>query len=391
MVLVFLIISSLLCAQSHNLQQTVRNWPSDSDTGGIHWTVYNLHEAGNKWLKEFSVGSGTNYVPSSNLIVWNANLGNFPGSPPWLPGDSIIAFGSWDSAYAHDPVFYNFNPSHTGFYWLFSDTLTTEEPQAWQPDDTLRVMPKPLAYLQTTTPDIDTIMIRIPNPQETRRADQNVYDVMGYELYAAEHIGNPAHLVMHISYVACQGVFGDTTVYTDLESNYTGSPIFYAYKMVMRPDTTGTVSPEPGHTTEYFSMNSDSIFLDWPGIAPGYMNAYLSRNSDSVAINWVAAVTEPEPRVEGNYPLKLLTTPNPFATSTTISLSGASGSRSIGVSEIHIFDVSGRMVKRINLETSSSQLAAEVQWDAKGMAPGIYFCQVITGSQILTKKLIKIR
>ena len=150
-------LSHLLYSQSHNLQQTVRSWPANCDTGGIHWTVYNLEEAANKWLNETSIGSGTNYVPSSNLIVWNANVGNFPGSPPWLPGDSIIAFGSWDSAYSHDPVFYNFNPNHTGFYWAFSDTLTTQEPQGWQPDDTIRVMPKPLVYLQTQTPGIDSI------------------------------------------------------------------------------------------------------------------------------------------------------------------------------------------------------------------------------------------
>jgi hypothetical protein len=287
LLLILLVGTSMILAQSHNLQQTVKNWPTDADTLGKNWIVYNLQNPNNKWLTDTSVGSATNYVPASNLIVWNANLGNFPGSPPWSVGDSIISFGSWDSAYAHNPIYYGNNINHTGFYWLFSDTITSEEPQLWLPADTIRPLPQPIALLQTNTPDIDSIIIKIPNPRETRRKSQEgVYDVLGYELYAAENIGTPNNLIIHVAYVPRTGTMQDTTIYKEVESNYLNETIYYAYKLVTRPDTTGGKSPEPGYTSLYFSQNSNPVNLDWPATAPGYMNTYLSRNSDAVGVNW---------------------------------------------------------------------------------------------------------
>jgi hypothetical protein len=157
---------------------------------------------------------------------------------PWTVGDTIIAFGSFDSAYAHNPSTYGDNPNHTGFYWLFTDTLTTAQPQTWQPDDTLRPMEKPIAYLQTTTPGVDTIIVRIPNPLETQ-GNVTGYHVEGYELYVAIDNGIP-NSYNPMVYIPCQGGYGDTTLYKDVESNYaSGCNVYYAYKIVITHNVGG--------------------------------------------------------------------------------------------------------------------------------------------------------
>lgn len=219
--------------ESHIVRQLIRNWPAGCDTTGVHWIVFNPNEPWVKVLNDTSTGSFTNYSVVSNFARWNADVGNFPSSTPWTVGDTIIAFGSWDSAYANNPATYGDNPNHTGFYWLFSDTLTTQQPQTWQPDDTLRPMLKPIAYLQDTTPGVDTIIIKIPNPSQTQ-GNLTVYDLVGFELFVAIDNGIPNNY-NPIVYIPCQGGYGDTTVYKELESNYTsGSNIYYAYKIVVR-------------------------------------------------------------------------------------------------------------------------------------------------------------
>jgi len=385
---------SFTAAQSKNIQQFVENWPANYDTTGMHWVVYDTDSAIGKWLDHDTIGSYTNFFPASQRIMWNANCGNFGGSI-WQPGDSIIAFGCWDSAYATDPLAYGNNPNHVGFYWLFSDTLTTQEPQEWQPHDTLWIMPKPLAYLQTSTPEPDSIIIRIPNPKQTRRLDQNIYDVLGYEIYAAEHIGTPNNLNIFVAYVLCQGGIGDTTVFKDIESNYLSETIYYAYKMVIRPDTTSGKQQHPGHTSTYFSMNSDPVSLQWSGTAPGYMTYYLSMNSDPLIINYVGCEDAKEQHTPTT---KLTVSPNPFHGTTCFQYAiGSKQHAAISQESILcIYDATGRLVRDFSLPTAYGLPSAVVYWDGTDDAgnkfpAGIYFVQIEADGYTEREKVILLR
>jgi uncharacterized delta-60 repeat protein len=86
--------------------------------------------------------------------------------------------------------------------------------------------------------------------------------------------------------------------------------------------------------------------------------------------------------------------PNPFVTSTTISLRGVSAYQNTGISELQIFDVSGRKVREISLLTFHFSLG--VTWDGrdddgKRVPEGIYFCTLQLRDYSVTKKVILLR
>jgi hypothetical protein len=88
--------------------------------------------------------------------------------------------------------------------------------------------------------------------------------------------------------------------------------------------------------------------------------------------------------------------PNPFSSRVTIKLIGVSEYRCIGVPEIGIYDVTGRLAKRLSLEPSHSQLVTEVIWDGKDkfgkrIPAGVYYIKANIGGSKLTKKIVHIR
>jgi len=88
--------------------------------------------------------------------------------------------------------------------------------------------------------------------------------------------------------------------------------------------------------------------------------------------------------------------PNPFRGSTKIKLLGVSEYDCIGVSELNIFDISGRMVKRFILYPSYFILPTTVLWDGKDddgrvSSPGIYFIRLKSGDFTATNKVILVR
>jgi hypothetical protein len=88
----------------------------------------------------------------------------------------------------------------------------------------------------------------------------------------------------------------------------------------------------------------------------------------------------------------LTISPNPFTTSTTISLRCVSEYRSIGVSEIQIYDFSGRRVREISLFPFAFFLPSKMEWDGcdgtgKVARPGIYFIRV-SGNKNVSQKVI---
>lgn len=253
------------------LGQAVGLWPSDYGPTGVHWVLYQLHEPETHILDESSPGSIISYSPPPvNAIAWSCDIDSFNGGVgPWMLGDTLVTLGSFDTAYASKPDEYGGRQDHIGFYWIYSDTVTSANPQFWLPPDSLRVMPKPLVHKTGAGEGAnDTIWVKIPNPWETRRPDQTVYDVLGYWLWAdTTGTGTPDAFndakAVEIGFVPVQGFFKDTTVYWQLESDlflpWAHWTTYFAYKIVARPDVATTDAPPVAQQTFYFSQNSDPV------------------------------------------------------------------------------------------------------------------------------------
>jgi hypothetical protein len=90
--------------------------------------------------------------------------------------------------------------------------------------------------------------------------------------------------------------------------------------------------------------------------------------------------------------MRLTATPNPFRGSVEIQLCGVSGNRWIGGPEIHIFDVTGRLVK--HLPISNYQFPISIfTWDGRNdlgraVPSGVYFARLTYGDFTASKKLV---
>lgn len=373
-ILMILFTALAFAGDPHNLRQMVENWPAGYDTTGKQWYVYDISNPQNDVLTEISIGSSMSYSSSTNRARWTVNTGNFP--TPWVAGDSIIAFGFWDSTYAADPSTYNDNPNHTVFYWLFSDTLRGDvATQDFTPADTLRPLPKPIVSQTGPGGDAtDTIWVKIPNPMETRRGDQTTYDILGYWVWAdSSGIGTPNALnapsAIEFEYIPVQGGIDDTTVFWQLESQkftaLTTWTTYFAYKLVARPDTTSGESPG----------------------SSGYSSSYFSQNSDPIDIYHTATGIEENLDLHTGQ-LKLDVYPNPFTEKVNITYNIGQCPRDL---EFEIYDVTGKLVKQFN--HSTIQLFNQVTWsgiDASGkkLSSGVYFVQARSDGVTLTKKVI---
>jgi hypothetical protein len=92
--------------------------------------------------------------------------------------------------------------------------------------------------------------------------------------------------------------------------------------------------------------------------------------------------------------LSLDVSPNPFAASTSIYLTGME-QRAERI-ELKIYDVSGRVVRDLILDPSSFILGATAEWDGRdedgrAVAPGIYFIRLHAWGKVITKKVSVIR
>jgi hypothetical protein len=92
---------------------------------------------------------------------------------------------------------------------------------------------------------------------------------------------------------------------------------------------------------------------------------------------------------------KLTCSPNPFHHLTEIQLVGDWGSGRLGDGEIRIYDISGRMVRRLAIPNSEFPIPS-YEWDGKDDAgnhvtAGVYFLKVKSGERTAVKKLSLIR
>ena len=358
--LLMLLPTFFIYAQSKNLRQFVRNWPASYDTTGKHWFIYQYYQPVTHVLDETSLGSVTLYDADSNYILWNANIGNFNGAVnPWNRGDTIVMIGSIDTAYINNPSTYPDNPNHCGFYWLFSDTVTLGTPEYWQPHDTLRSLTQPVAALAGTD-----IQITFTNPNETT-SNIGVYNVFGYWLWAdTTGSGTPSKFNVDIGFIPVQGGPGDSTIdLHPISGNYLeGQTVLWAYFLVATPDTGGST-------------------------CPGYSTYYSSRNSNAIVIIGIEETNELRP--ESKTAL-LKVNPNPFRQNTRISYKTQYSGEAMG---LRIYDVSGKLIKSFDTSTDKE---SPLHWDGsnnyKHQVPeGVYFIRLESPDITITRKIIKLK
>jgi hypothetical protein len=152
----------------------------------------------------------------------------------------------------------------------------------------------------------------------------------------------------------------------------------------------------------------DSIWVNaeqnWWGDSTGpfHPDSNPGGNGDSVSdyvdfIPWLVApvgIELPEDREQRTeFSMKINAYPNPFSSTTTITLHSESEKRRNGETVIQIYDVSGRRVRGISLLLFSFSLGAKATWgggDENGNAlpPGVYFLK--SGGKCLGK-VVKVK
>jgi hypothetical protein len=132
----------------------------------------------------------------------------------------------------------------------------TEDPQTWEPSDTLREIPEPWMEIVG-----DTVTVRWLKPYETGGTYPDTLNVMGFKVCVDTTGTDLPYLFRDAANVPntpgnCHpGTVQDTLSYVDYLSNYSGSisGLRYAVKLVTRPDT----GMGEGHETYHLSKGTD--------------------------------------------------------------------------------------------------------------------------------------
>jgi carboxypeptidase T len=124
-------------------------------------------------------------------------------------------------------------------------------------------------------------------------------------------------------------------------------------------------------------------------------NAAYSWGSYSILEDIVVNLVDVAEEKEDKKPFSFSVCPNPFNTSTTISIPRLSEHQKSGLAEteLNIYDLSGRLVKSFSLFSSHSSLVGNVSWDGKDnkgcrLPAGVYYVKLKSENKTLSKKLI---
>jgi hypothetical protein len=305
----------------------------------------------NDYLTQNSVGSGAAFSGSGQFMRWFADAGNF--SHPWADGDSVCIIGSWDS-----------NPNsfdHTGYYWLFSDIMDAAvDPQNWSPDDTLRVMPKPMVSQLSST---DPVIVEIENPYETDHEPWGAnkpYDVLGYWVVAdTTATGVESFFDVSLGFAPVTGVGGGSTFFEYFPGDVfpTGGErsTYHAYYIVARPETTVTA-----------------------GIIPGFSTYHMSQNSDLLVVVGVA-------EYDDAVPTHFSARPSVFTNRTNFAVTLPEQA----LVNIKLYDAAGQLVTTVCDEVMTAG-AHTIAYDGAALASGVYFYTLQTNNEQLSGQLVKL-
>ncbi|MCK4395544.1 DUF1565 domain-containing protein [candidate division WOR-3 bacterium] len=146
-------------------------------------------------------------------------------------------------------------------------------------------------------------------------------------------------------------------------------------------------SGEPGHGVDKFSIDI------YDAVGNPYYSAGDFLGGGNIQIHEIEREENP---LSTSHKPQLRIYPNPFTTSTTITLFITSiGHRAEGI-ELKIYDVSGRLVNELLLPTSYSPLTTEISWDGrdekgKSVKTGVYFMLLKSGNFATVKKITLVR
>jgi hypothetical protein len=353
--LVLVVWVALVFAQSNTIDQIVGNFPL-TDITGTQWIVYDHADPTNRWCDESQAASLT--MQFGTGIFWSADVGlNFPPPVP-APGDTLGIIGSYDPEYATSPGTYGDNINHKGYYWIYSEHLTSSTDNHWM-TDTLRPLPKPSVAQDSLG---DSVQISIKNPDETRYAGQTSYDVLGYDLWMdSTGTGTPNSYDVYIGFYPKLGGAGEYSLLKYNPGDFLSQGLvtyetLHAYYLVAAPG---------------FATDADD----------GHMTAYMSENSN---LTEVVSIAEQKDIL----PTRMVLTAAPSITRNRSAINYAL-TKTTAVT-ITIYNASGQIVSTL---VDGMQVAGEhtVMFDGTEMPSGVYFCRLKTPDARLSTKLTVLR
>ena len=113
-------------------------------------------------------------------------------------------------------------------------------------------------------------------------------------------------------------------------------------------------------------------------------NADGNAQIDMGAYEFVAEVTGIEPPDIRGSDTKIKTYPNPFSSCLTIEYE----LEQPGEVVLTIYDSIGQAVTTL-VNEFQPQGGQQVEWNAESLLPGIYYCRLTSGNQVITQKILK--
>lgn len=353
-----IILAGLIYGQTHNTIHLIRQV---ADSLGWYWRMWHVNASG-QVINSHTVDKNTPLTTESwnagppPYALWAYNVANWP-APAWQSGDRIITQTDRDSTYG--------TKGHKGFYAIVNDTLAGNQNPQYLLDDTLRSIPRPMPIssdsLHNDTAFISLPVVNLvwPKPKQTTGSPV-INNIIGYAIYRdTAGIGRDDTLAAgNPQYFSLRKIVTDT-VGTDTVTNLDFHLLYYAIKLVYRPDTV------PKLTSKFLSRNSVGIYKTPP------IGVMEQQSSDYGSI-------------------KLLLTPNPFKNALEIKLETNQNS---GLVTIGIYDLAGKLVQQFKLSDHSTRSSSVLVWngtDASGalLPSGVYFIRATNGNVNLIKKAI---
>lgn len=176
-----------------------------------------------------------------------------------------------------------------------------------------------------------------------------------------------------------------------------GSPDIYA-KRISPSGVLIDSSPLPVCTASGYQEDVASCAVP-DGYALGWKDGRLGFENSDIYGSFIdtsgSAIGEKGIEVSPIQDISFFAAPNPFKTSTTITISRAQVHKNTRVQdiELNIYDLSGRFVKSFTLTTNHSPFYTEVYWDGKDrtgkkVPAGVYLVKLQSGRSIVLRKLV---